>query len=89
MAAERLIKISNEQLSEEEKKVIKVQSTIIELQSKIAENCGEKLPLLTTAVQREVKSEQSVVDTEMKGYFSVPLKTLVAALARQKIVVAI
>ena len=78
MAAERLIKISNEQL-EEDKKVIKVQSAIIELQSKIAEIRGEELPLLTTAVQREVKSEQSIVDTEIKGYFSVPLKTFVAA----------
>ena len=84
MAVERLDKISYE-LLEEKKKVIELQSTIIELQSKIVQNREEELTSLTTAVQREVKSVQSLVETEMKSYFSVLSITCAAALAPQKI----
>ena len=88
MAVERLDKISNE-LIEEKKKVIELQSKVIELQSKIAQNREEALTSLTTAFQKEVKSVQSVVETEMKSYSSVLSKTCTAALAPQKIRAAV
>ena len=60
MVVEHLDKISNK-LLEEKNKVIKLQSTIIEPQSKIVWDREEELTLLTTAVQKELKSVQSLL----------------------------
>ncbi len=88
MAVERLDKISAELLAEE-KKVIEHQSTVIELQSKVIEKREEDLSLLTTTVQKEVKSVQGVVQTEMKSYSSALSKTCAAALAPKNIRAAV
>ena len=78
MAVERLEKISNEPL-QEKNKVIELQSKFIELQSKIVQNREEELTSLTAAVQKEFKSVQSLVETEMSCYFSVLSKMCAAA----------
>ena len=88
MAVERLEKVSNE-LLEEKKRVIELQANVIELQSKVIEKRDEELTSLTAAVQKEVQSVQSVVETEMKSYSSALSKTCAAALAPKKIRAAV
>ena len=88
MAVKCLEQISTELLAEE-KKVIEHQSTVIELQAKVIEKRDEELSFLKTYIQREVKSVQGVVQTEMKSYSSALSKTCAAALAPKKIRAAV
>ena len=88
MAVDRVDKLSTE-LLEEKKNVIELQSSVMKLQSEAIEKRDEQLTLLTTAVQKEVKSVQGVVQTEMKSYSSALSKTCAAALAPKKIRAAV
>ena len=64
-----------EDLMKEKNNVIKLKSSVIELQSKVIEKREEELSLLTTTAQKEMKSVQGVVQTEMKSYSASLSKT--------------
>ena len=81
MAVERLDKINSELLSEKK--------NVINLQAQLIEKRDEELVLLKSAVAEEVKSVQSVVETELKSYSSALTKTCTAALAPQKLRAAV
>ncbi len=81
MAVERIDKMNTELLQEKQ--------TVIDLQAKLIEKGDEELTSFKTSVQNEVKSVQSVLQTEMKSYSSAVKKTCAAALAPQKISAAV
>ena len=70
---------------EQNRKVIKSQKTIIDLQAEVIKKSDLELASLKSTVKEELKSVQTTVQSEMKSYSSVLSKTCSAALSQRKL----
>ena len=70
---------------EQNRKLIKSQKTIIDLQAEVIKKSDLELASVKSTVKEELKSVQTTVQSEMKSYSSVLSKTCSAALSQRKL----
>ncbi len=69
--------------------LLKEQQKVIDLQTQLLEKREDEIKLLKESVQKEVKTVQGVVESEMKSYSAALSKTCASALAPRKICAAV
>ena len=74
---------------EQNRKVIKSQKTIIDLQAEVIKKSDLELASVKRTVKEELKSVQTTVQSEMNSYSSVLPKTCSAALSQRKLQCAV